>query len=135
MSNDADFDDITAGKPDVSYDNRGLATIKWPLDRPPDRQWTDILIHPGQDQEGRMPSIVARPEVTGRRVQITVQDADLETAARWVEALIREANEKYRQSVLPRRQQEAGQARQEQGAAQSRLQAARDRLSGLDERG
>lgn len=111
----------------------GGITVEWKLDRTPDDDWKGYLRSPGVTKTGTIGFIQAEPYVISDMIRITVPDADLESAVRWVEAAAAAANQKYETYVVARaRQREA--ERQAAGAeAAASIQRAQERLRKMDE--
>jgi hypothetical protein len=130
-----DHEDLKAAGREVISASAGNVLIEWRLSRAPNSEWTQFLTTSGVPKMGSLSFVMTEPRVVHDRVRITVPDGDLESAVRWVEASIAEANEKYRLRVLPRLQQEAERVRALQVAERSQLDSARERLRQLNEPG
>jgi hypothetical protein len=126
----------TDRKPQLGHGSR--ATLVVTLSRRPEAEWlqrfgsTDIPKHGSPTFEAAK----AQVDTVGTHVSLAIEDEDLEAAARWIDAVIDEANQDYAGRVVPAQRAAAEGKQAAQDALDRRrldLQARLDQLDQLDQ--
>jgi hypothetical protein len=124
----------TDRKPQLGHGSR--ATLVVTLSRRPEAEWLQHFDSTDIPKEGSATFMAAKPQVdtVGTHVSLAIEDEDLEAAARWIDALIDEANEDYLGRVIPAQRAAADSKQATQDALDQRRIDLQRRLDELDQK-
>ena len=122
----------TDRKPQLGHGSR--ATLVVTLSRRPEAEWLQHFDTTGIPREGSPTFVAAKPQVdtVGTHISLAIEDEDLEAAARWIDALIDEANQDYLDRVIPAQRAAADGKQAAQDALDQRRLDLQRRLDELD---
>jgi hypothetical protein len=123
----------TDRKPQLGHGSR--ATLLVTFSRRPEPEWLQHFDSTSLPKEGSATFVAARPQIdtAGTHVSLAIEDEDLEAAARWIDALIDEANQDYLGRVIPAQRAAAVGKRAAQDALDQRRLDLQRRLDELDQ--
>jgi len=124
----------TDRKPQLGHGSR--ATLVVTLSRRPEAEWLQHFDTTDIPREGSPTFVAAKPQVdtVGTHISLAIEDEDLEAAARWIDALIDEANQDYLDRVIPAQRAAADGKQAAQDALDQRRLDLQRRLDQLDQK-
>ncbi|MGZ4692229.1 MAG: hypothetical protein ACXWA3_01260 [Acidimicrobiales bacterium] len=124
----------TDRKPQLGHGAR--ATLVVTLSRRPEAEWLQHFGSTDIPKQGSATFLAAKPQIdtAGTHVSLAIEDDDLEAAARWIDALIDEANQDYLGRVIPAQRAVAEGKQAAQDALDQRRLDLQRRLDELDQK-
>ena len=122
----------TDRKPQLGHGSR--ATLVVTLSRRPEAEWLQHFDSSGRPKEGSPTFVAAKAQVdtVGTHISLAIEDEDLEAAARWIDALIADANQDYVERIIPAQRAVAEGKQAAQDALDQRRLDLQRRLDDLD---